>query len=83
MSQHDYGEELNVRFSPDKTMVFFTSNLLGANYVFVVEVKKAKPCGSRCEGHGGAGRQWKPQAPGMGRRLTVQRRKVGAYAPAF
>ena len=31
-----------MRFSPDKTMVFFTSNLFGASYVFGVEVKKAE-----------------------------------------
>jgi len=33
MSHHDYREEPNVRFSPDKTMVFFTSNLFGASYL--------------------------------------------------
>jgi hypothetical protein len=33
MSHHDYREEPNERFSPDKTMVFFTSNLIGASYV--------------------------------------------------
>jgi hypothetical protein len=32
----------NVRFSADETMVFFTSNLFGASYVFGVEVKKAE-----------------------------------------
>lgn len=42
MSHHDYREEPNVRFSPDKTMVFFASNLFGASYVFGVEVKKAE-----------------------------------------
>lgn len=42
MSHHDYCEEPNVRFSPDKTMVFFTSNLFGASYVFGVEMKKAE-----------------------------------------
>jgi oligogalacturonide lyase len=42
MSHHDYREEPNVRFSPDKTMLFFTNNLFGASYVFGVEVKKAE-----------------------------------------
>jgi oligogalacturonide lyase len=42
MTHHDYREEPNVRFAPDKTMVFFTSNLFGASYVFGVEVKKAE-----------------------------------------
>ena len=55
MGHHDYREEPNVRFSPDKTMVFFTSNLFGASYVLEVEVKAEKPCGRRCEAHGGAG----------------------------
>jgi hypothetical protein len=31
-----------VRFSPDNTMVSFTSTLLGAGYGFGVELKKAK-----------------------------------------
>jgi oligogalacturonide lyase len=31
MSHHDYREEPNVWFSPDKTMVLFTSNLFGAS----------------------------------------------------
>ena len=42
MSHHDYREKPNVRFSPDKTMMFFTSNLFGASYVFGVEVKTAE-----------------------------------------
>jgi hypothetical protein len=37
MSHHDYRDEPNVRVPPDKTMVFFTSNLFGASYVFGVE----------------------------------------------
>jgi hypothetical protein len=46
----------SLRFSSDKTMVFFTSNLFGASYVFGVEVKKAEnPAAAECEGHGGAG----------------------------
>jgi oligogalacturonide lyase len=31
VSHHDYREEPNVRFSLDKTMAFFTSNLFGAS----------------------------------------------------
>ena len=31
-----------MRLSPDKTMVFFTSNLFGASYVFGVGVKEAE-----------------------------------------
>jgi hypothetical protein len=52
MSHHDYREEPNVRFSPGKTMVFFTSNLFGGSYVFGVKVKKAA---ADVKGHGGAG----------------------------
>ena len=41
MGHHDYREEPNVRFSPDKTMVFFTSNMFGPSFVFGVEVERA------------------------------------------
>ncbi|MGA7339093.1 MAG: oligogalacturonate lyase family protein [Terracidiphilus sp.] len=41
MSHHYYREEPNVRFSPDKSMVIFTSNMFGPSYVFGVEVEKA------------------------------------------
>ena len=41
MSHHYYREEPNVRFSPDKSLVLFTSNMFGPSYVFGVEVKKA------------------------------------------
>jgi oligogalacturonide lyase len=41
MSHHYYREEPNVRFSPDKTLVLFTSNMFGPSYVFGVEVAKA------------------------------------------
>jgi oligogalacturonide lyase len=41
MAHHYYREEPNVRFSPDKTLVLFTSNMFGPSYVFAVEVAKA------------------------------------------
>ena len=41
MSHHYYREEPNVRFSPDKSLVIFTSNMFGPSYVFGVEVEKA------------------------------------------
>jgi oligogalacturonide lyase len=41
MSHHNYRQEPNVRFSPDKKLVIFTSNLFGASYVFGVETEKA------------------------------------------
>jgi oligogalacturonide lyase len=41
MSSHNYRLEPNVRFSPDKKLVIFTSNMFGSSYVFGVEVDKA------------------------------------------
>ncbi len=41
MSKHNYKLEPNVRFSPDQKMIFFTSNMFGASYVFGVEVGRA------------------------------------------
>ncbi|HEU5340147.1 oligogalacturonate lyase family protein [Edaphobacter sp.] len=41
MSHHYYREEPNVRFSPDKKLVIFTSNMFGPSYVFGAEVQKA------------------------------------------
>ena len=42
MSHHNYRLEPNVRFSPDKKLVIFTSNMFGPSYVFGVEVDKAE-----------------------------------------
>lgn len=41
MAHHNYRLEPNVRFSPDKSMVIFTSNMFGPSYVYAVEVAKA------------------------------------------
>jgi oligogalacturonide lyase len=41
MSHHNYRAEPNVRFSPDKKYVFFTSNMFGSSYIFGVEVQKS------------------------------------------
>jgi oligogalacturonide lyase len=41
MSHHYYREEPNVRFSPDKKLVIFTSNMFGPSYLFGAEVDKA------------------------------------------
>lgn len=41
MRHHNYRLEPNVRFSPDKKMVIFTSNMFGPSYVFGVETEKA------------------------------------------
>jgi oligogalacturonide lyase len=42
MAHHNYRAEPNVRFSPDKKYIFFTSNMFGPSYIFGVEVKKAE-----------------------------------------
>ncbi len=42
MAHHNYRAEPNVRFSPDKKYVFFTSNMFGPSYIFGVEVKKSE-----------------------------------------
>jgi oligogalacturonide lyase len=41
MAHHNYRLEPNVRFSPDKSLVIFTSNMFGPSYVFGVETAKA------------------------------------------
>ena len=40
MAQHNYKLEPNVRFSPDKSLVIFTSNMFGPSYIFAVETAK-------------------------------------------
>jgi oligogalacturonide lyase len=40
MDHHNYRLEPNVRFSPDKKLVIFTSNMFGPSYVFGVETEK-------------------------------------------
>jgi oligogalacturonide lyase len=42
MSKHQYKLEPNVSFTPDQKWVIFRSNMLGATYVFAVEVAKAQ-----------------------------------------
>jgi oligogalacturonide lyase len=42
MAHHNYRLEPNVRFTPDKRMVIFTSNMFGPSYVLGVEVEKAQ-----------------------------------------
>ena len=62
-----------MRFSPDKTMVFVTSNLFGASDVFGVELKAGNPGAADLKGHGGAGDgSGSRRLRSMGSRLTVQ-----------
>jgi oligogalacturonide lyase len=41
MAQHAYKLEPNVRFSPDKSLVIFTTNMFGPSYILAVETAKA------------------------------------------
>ncbi|RSL18464.1 hypothetical protein EDE15_4041 [Edaphobacter aggregans] len=52
-------------------------SLFGTSDVFGVEVKKAeKPCGSRCEGHGGAGAAVDRRLRSIGSRGHLEKRYV-------
>ena len=64
MSHHNYRLEPNVRFSPDKKLVIFTSNMFGASYVFGVEVAKAdNPPVSEIQSTPDLARQFQPDNP--------------------
>ena len=64
MSHHNYRLEPNVRFSPDKKMVIFTSNMFGDSYVFGVEVAKAvNPSASEIHSTPELARQFNPVNP--------------------
>ena len=64
MSHHNYRLEPNVRFSPDKKLVIFTSNMFGKSYVFGVEVAKAdNPAASEIQSTPDLARQFQPDNP--------------------
>ena len=64
MSHHDYHLEPNVRFSPDKKLIIFTSNMFGRSYVFAVEVAKAvNPPASEIHSTPELARQFNPTNP--------------------
>jgi oligogalacturonide lyase len=64
MSHHNYREEPNVRFSPDKKLVIFTSNMFGPSYVFGAEVEKAvNPPASDVQSTPDLARQFNPTDP--------------------
>jgi oligogalacturonide lyase len=53
-----------VRFSPDKSMVFFTSNIFGPSYVFGVETAKAvNPDPAEVQSTPALGEQFNPGTP--------------------
>jgi oligogalacturonide lyase len=64
MAHHYYREEPNVRFSPDKSLVIFTSNMFGPSYVFGVEVDKAEnPPAADVQSTPDLARQFNPTDP--------------------
>lgn len=64
MSHHNYRLEPNVRFSPDKKLVIFTSNMFGRSYVFGVEVVKAdNPAASEVHSTPELAKQFSPESP--------------------
>ena len=64
MSHHAYKLEPNVRFSPDKSMVFYTSNIFGPSYVFGVETAKAvNPDPAEVQSTPALGEQFNPGTP--------------------
>jgi oligogalacturonide lyase len=69
MSHHNYREEPNVRFSPDKKLVLFTSNMFGPSYVFGAEVAKAdNPAAEDVQSTPELARRFNPVDPPSGNR---------------
>jgi oligogalacturonide lyase len=69
MSGHNYRLEPNVRFSPDKKLVIFTSNIFGPSYVFAVEVDKAEsPASSEVHSTPELARRFNPPVPASAHR---------------
>ena len=65
MSQHNYKLEPNVRFSPDKSLVIFTSNMFGPGFVFAVETAKAvNPDPAEVMSTPELAAKWNPGKPG-------------------
>ena len=63
MSHHNYRLEPNVRFSPDKKMVIFTSNMFGPSYVFGVETDKTAAGAADVESTPDLARRFNPKDP--------------------
>jgi oligogalacturonide lyase len=61
MAHHNYRLEPNVRFSPDKSLVIFTSNMFGPSYVFGVETTKTtNPAADELKSTPDLGEQFNP-----------------------
>jgi oligogalacturonide lyase len=64
MAHHNYRAEPNVRFTPDKKLVFFTSNMFGSSYIFGVEIKKAdNPAAADIQSTPDLARKYNPVEP--------------------
>jgi oligogalacturonide lyase len=64
MSHHNYRAEPNVRFSPDKKYIFFTSNMFGSSYIFGVEVAKTvNPAATDIQSTPDLARKYNPVEP--------------------
>jgi oligogalacturonide lyase len=64
MSHHNYRAEPNVRFSPDKKYIFFTSNMFGSSHIFGVEVAKSvNPPAAEIESTPQLARKYNPTEP--------------------
>ena len=64
MAQHNYRAEPNVRFSPDKKYIFFTSNMFGPSYIFGVEVAKSvNPPAAEIQSTPNLARKYNPVEP--------------------
>ena len=63
MSHHNYRLEPNVRFSPDKKLVLFTTNMFGPSYVLGVEVDKATPGATDIESTPALATKFNPTKP--------------------
>jgi oligogalacturonide lyase len=63
MAQHDYHLEPNIRFTPDKKMVVFRTNMFGPTYVLGVEVDKAAAGAADVMSTPELARRFKPERP--------------------
>ena len=75
MSHHNYRQEPNVRFSPDKSLVLFTSNMFGPSFVFGAEVAKAdNPPAGDVQSTPELARRFNPVDPSSGRGFGMTQR---------
>jgi len=75
MSHHNYRQEPNVRFSPDKSLDLFTSNMFGPSFVFGAEVAKAdNPPAGDVQSTPELARRFNPVDPSSGRGFGMTQR---------